>query len=286
VIDVEGLTRQAGELEPLPAIVTRLAGLVARDRPDVEQIVDVIASDPGLAASLLRYVNASSTSEQKQITTCRAAVDRLGLGPVLAVAVAANLRRRIDRPLPQLGLAGGDLWRHSVATALVVEEVARATDVYVPPETAAAALLHDVGKPLLAPRLGPTTLTALELARDENGLSPVRAEAELLGVDHGELGAAIARAWKLPRSVVQGIRHHHEPSRGTSAICDVVHVANAVAKTIPGARRTRPDVAAGTWEGLQRGAVRRLGLSIEVLSGVANVAARRFDPMLAQYSTA
>jgi len=286
VIDVEGLTRQAGRLEPLPAIVRRVAALVACDRPDVEQVIQVVADDPGLSASLLRYVNSIAGTERRQITTCRAAVDRIGPGPLLAVAVASCLRRRIDRPLPQLGLGAGELWRHSVAAALVVEELAGASDVYVPPESAAAALLHDVGKPLLADRLGPTTLMAMELAREEQGLSPHEAEAALLGVDHGELGAIIARSWKLPHSIVQGVRHHHQPSRGNGAICDVVHVANEVAKTIPGARRARPGDRLGTWEGLERHAVRRLGLSLELLSGVVNVAAGRYDAMLARYSTA
>lgn len=286
MIDLEGLTRQAGELEPLPAIVSRLAALVARDRPDPERIVDVVAGDPGLSDSLLRYVNSLSRPGRRQTTTCRAAVERIGIGPVLAVTVASSLRRRIDLPLPQFGLAGGELWRHSVAASLVVEELSGATDIHVPPESAAAALLHDVGKPLLASRLGPKTLAALELAREENPAQPHEAEAELLGMSHGELGGIIARHWKLPQTIVQGIRHHHQPSLGTSPICDVVHVANEVAKMVPGARAAGPARHGGAWEGLQRAAMKRLGLSLEVLAGVTNVAADRFDPMLAQYSTA
>ena len=54
----------------------------------------------------------------------------------------------------------------------------------------------------------------------------------MLGVHHGEAGGLVARHWKLPRRIVAGITYHHEPDAGSDPVCDVVHVANVLAKRV------------------------------------------------------
>lgn len=66
-------------------------------------------------------------------------------------------------------------------------------------------------------------------AREQGGESNLRAEIEILGVHHGELGGLIGSHWNLPPRVVRGITYHHAPAAGFDVICDVTHLANVLA---------------------------------------------------------
>jgi len=285
VIDLEALIREARDMEPLPATAARLAGLVAAEDPDLNEIVDVITYDQALTAKLLRYANSAASASRHPISTVRTAVIRMGIGTVLAVTVASAMRGRLDSALPQFGLGEGEMWRHSVASAVAAETVAGLTDVFVPPESFTAALLHDVGKLLLARHLDQEVQAWLRRALEEGGRTSVDAEAELLGVSHGELGGLIAQHWKLPISIVQGISFHHDPNRGGSPICDVVYVANSVAKQVlempdGGDAGLSPD------HGVLPEPLARLGLDAERSARVVTEAADRLDEVLAQYAVA
>jgi putative nucleotidyltransferase with HDIG domain len=155
---------------------------------------------------------------------------RVGVGPVLSFVAATTLRPLLIRAIPAYGLSEGDLWRHSVAAALACEVIAQKAQVEVPPDSFTASLLHDIGKLTLSRFLDADHQRRLAAAREQGGESSLRVEIEILGVHHGELGGLIASHWKLPQRVVMGITYHHSPAAGNDVICDVVHVANVLAK--------------------------------------------------------
>jgi HD-like signal output (HDOD) protein len=101
----------------------------------------------------------------------------------------------------------------------------------LPPETATAALLHDVGKLVMSRYLRPPVLDLLAQARG-SGLQRLEAEREVLLVHHGELAGLMAQAWRLPESIVQAVGGHHEPSTVDSPLAYAVHLCDVVAKAI------------------------------------------------------
>ncbi len=235
VLDHDELLVQAQELEPLPATSTRLASLVANPNSDMNAIVEAISLDSALTVKLLRIANSAASGARSEIATVNAAVMRIGTGSVLSIAVAAGIRGRMMEGLEGYGLEEGQLWQHSVATALAAESLGGICQAQVPPESFTAALLHDVGKLVLARYLRPEVVALLHRARAESGASLSEAEQELLDVDHAELGGVVARHWKLPRAIVAGIEHHHRPEAGSAAgealeiVPWVVHLADLVA---------------------------------------------------------
>ena len=95
-----------------------------------------------------------------------------------------------------------------------------------------AALLHDIGKLVLVQFLEPDVLGYLGEAWARGDMTSVQAEIEILGFHHGELGGLIAQHWQLPARIVAAITHHHTPDEGHDVVCDVVCMANVVAKRI------------------------------------------------------
>jgi putative nucleotidyltransferase with HDIG domain len=123
------------------------------------------------------------------------------------------------------------MWRHSVTSALASELVKNATSLYVPASVMTAALLHDVGRLVLAKALTPHMLHLIaELAEAEN-LAPLEAERAVLMTDHAELGAIAAEAWQLPDAIVEAIRHHHAPLQSSSPLATIVALSDELAHT-------------------------------------------------------
>jgi len=165
-----------------------------------------------------------------------------------------------------------------VASALAVEPIARRARTPVPPECFTAALLHDIGKIVLARFLSPDELKWLAEARDLGG-SSLQAEMEVLGVNHAELGGQIAGHWKLPERLAAGITFHHTPDDGHDLVCDVVYLANIAAKRIgEGVVRAPDEVTA------QGSSLTRLGLTPTVWEDLILTLPASFEATLAQYA--
>jgi len=278
MIEAAALVKAAHGLDPLPATVARLASLVVRPDWSLNDAAHLVEFDPALTGRLLRLANSAAMAGLSPVNTARDAIMRVGIGPALAFAAASGLRKQLKRALPEYGLTEGQLWRHSVASALAVEPIARRARTPVPPECFTAALLHDIGKIVLARFLSPDELKWLAEARDLGG-SSLQAEMEVLGVNHAELGGQIAGHWKLPERLAAGITFHHTPDDGHDLVCDVVYLANIAAKRIgEGVVRAPDEVTA------QGSSLTRLGLTPTVWEDLILTLPASFEATLAQYA--
>jgi HD-like signal output (HDOD) protein len=232
VLDLHQLIAKAYDLDPIPMSGTKLANLVADPESSLESIIQVVSLDQALTARILRAANSAASAARSQINTVRDAVVRLGRSTILTLGFGAKVRQQLQQPLPEFGLAENVLWRHSVAAALAVESMGVLGKVPIPPESYAAALLHDIGKLVLARFLDPETLTYLRRSQEEGRCNPLQAEMEILEVNHAELGGMIARHWGLPSSLSLGIQYHHNPNDDLPLVCHVVCVADQLAKII------------------------------------------------------
>ncbi|MGH9759066.1 MAG: HDOD domain-containing protein, partial [Candidatus Acidiferrales bacterium] len=94
-----------------------------------------------------------------------------------------------------------------------------------------AALLHDVGKLVLAMRSPQNLARALSGAAEEKK-PQFEVEEELMGVSHAEVGAYLLGIWGLPCPVVEAVAHHHRPERIPHDKLDavgIVYIANCLA---------------------------------------------------------
>ena len=231
-IDQSELLVAVSELEPLPPTVARLAQVFSSGNWSADEIEEIITLDQALAARVLSRANSAASASAVEVVRVRDAVVRIGIGPVLSLVTGHAVRGTVQPALIEYGLTEGELWRHSVASALAVEVLASACSHPLPAESFAAALLHDIGKLIMVRFLDSSQLVLIAEARDREHLSAIEAEVDVLGVHHGEAGGLVARHWKLPRRIVAGITHHHEPDAGSDLVCDVVHVANVLAKRV------------------------------------------------------
>lgn len=281
MLDYNQLVRAAEGLDPVPMSVSRLVGVVARDHWAFSEVEQVISLDQSLTGRLLQVANSAASATLIPIGTVKDAIIRVGVGPVLSFSMACCIGPQFKRALPEYGLSEGDLWKHSVATSLAAEIVMAMAPNPVPAEAVTAALIHDVGKLVLARFLTPDLLHALAEARAQGDGPSMQAEIDVLGVHHGQLGGLITRHWNLPDRLAEAVTHHHTPDRAEDILCDAVHVANITAKLVMGGASQRAaDVTPA------ESAVQRLGLTGPFLERICNHVSRRLEEVLARYGVA
>jgi HD-like signal output (HDOD) protein len=63
----------------------------------------------------------------------------------------------------------------------------------------------------------------------EEKISFERAEREILGIDHSEVGALLMKEWHFPDNLVEPVLYHHDPDNAPQEhrlVTDYVHIAS------------------------------------------------------------
>ena len=195
-----------------------------------KDLVGVIEKDPVMTMKVLRVINSAYYSLPQKITSVNQSVVYLGLNTVknLALVFAAV------GILPRMNAAGLDIQRyllHSLTTAAIARQLGGqyARGEADPGDCYIAGLLHDFGKVVLAQYLAPEFRQALELTH-QDGMSLHQAERQVIGVDHGFIGAKLAERWQFPPNLVEVIRMHHAGNQAPDAMMDCLQVANQISR--------------------------------------------------------
>ena len=233
MITLELIMEQASTLAPLPQTACRLAALVADDHSTIDQIAAVVEYDQVLTADVLRFANSAASASQRRIDTVRNAIIRMGAARILERLIAGHVRSTMRQPIAGYGFQGDDLWRHSVAAAVVAESLGTFTGTQIAGISFTAALLHDIGKLVIGRLIGGDELRSLLAKVDCEGNEAFEtSEKRLLGYSHAQIGAQICSAWNLPERIVTAIRDHHRTDEVTDPVVDCVRLSNLTAKLI------------------------------------------------------
>ena len=229
---VDDYIKGATHLPPAPRILPQLLILLNQPNADSGRLVELIAHDPGLTASVLRLCNSALLGNALPASDLREAVTRLGFTQVFRLVAAISGAPALTPAQPGYGFSVGELWRHSVTAAVAAQMVARQlqeNDTLV----FTATLLHDIGKVILANALRPLH-PKLHRSVEQSYASMLEAEEELLGVQHADTGARLLELWKFPENLAQAVRFHHDPlaSRPHERLASLVYLGNLLAYLI------------------------------------------------------
>jgi HD-GYP domain-containing protein (c-di-GMP phosphodiesterase class II)/DNA-binding CsgD family transcriptional regulator len=198
------LRRAIAEFDTVPAFepaVERTLAATEFGGPLVGDLAGAIESDIGATVAILRAAQRRSDARV------------VGVPDALALLTAGEVRDAIGA-LPAVAFP----WRTKFEALLLrcqshAQAVARATDriaLLLRPssrdELVAAALLHDVGKLLLA-LVSPDFADGTNLR--DTPEEALRRERREFGFDHATLGGLLAERWGLSDGVVRGVSGHH-----------------------------------------------------------------------------
>ena len=150
-------------------------------------------------------------------------------------------------------------WRRSLYTATAARILSRRAGIVQQEEAFIGGLLQDVGMVALSQALGDEYAAVLEEAAGDHAALRDH-ERQVLGLDHTEVGAALAESWKLPPIIVAPIRHHEAPDGADPELLTLVQsvaLGNRVADIFlsadgEGAAPETYYTQAKTWFGIPR----------------------------------
>lgn len=208
---VDEVLKLVKDIQPFPKVAQRVMGLLADPDTDVRALAEVIQYDEVITANVLKICNAPYFGLARKISSLREALVVIGdenLKDIIITSSSAGFYKGAVGAGYQL--EQGDLWRHSVAVAIMtkllvgkVPEVDRAAAF-------TAGLLHDIGKRFLSSFVS-DDFERIMAKVGEGESSFVEAEKEVLGITHAELGGIVLKRWEFPEEIQLAVMRHHDP---------------------------------------------------------------------------
>ena len=257
-LDAEILKEKAQTIE-LPATVREVLQILDQDDVDFSRLESVLRADPGLVMRILAVANSPFYGFSGEIVSLRHACMVLGLHTIRHIIMGVGVLEAFP------AAAGNHLdvkhfRQHSAATGAVAQVLSGAVDLD-PDKAFTAGLLHDIGKMVLDVHF-PNAYARVLIQQCNMSCRARDAELSVLGMDHAQVGAVVAEAWKLPAQIRDAIgRHHDVAGVDCPLMAALVHVADYTAHRVHHAvgqdgdplPELRPEAL--LWLGLDAGAL-------------------------------
>ena len=242
------------EAERQPALIeSREQALeqVNRGAPPHE-VAAVVEADVGLTCAIVRA--AGQLQGGGRIRSIADGVERLGPGAVEAILRSAPTYDIFNGD-GRLALAPDRFRLHALVVQRAADRVAELSGIGDRDELALAAILHDIGRPVLA-RLHPNYAERFD-RRGATADDRIAAERRELGIDHALVGGVLTRRWGVHARIAEAIERHH--TRQAEGMAAVIRVADMVAAHVEDCPVSTQDLV---------DAAERCGLDEEAIRGV------------------
>jgi putative nucleotidyltransferase with HDIG domain len=228
-----GMVGSVQDLPLLPRTYMELSRALADPGISFRKIVKIVEQDVAISAKILQLVNSAFFGLPREITTLHTAISFLGTQMVQNLVLSAEVFHVFDKAASFGDFSFEELHTHSQLVAKIAGRIP--APAHVRSAAVIAALLHDVGKLVLATRSPKHFARALEGVQTEK-LPLYAVEENLIGVSHAEVGAYLLGLWGLPSPIVEAVAHHHHPASIPHDSLDavgIVHIANSLAHEHP-----------------------------------------------------
>ncbi len=210
--DIEDIIKKIRILTPVSQVANKVMELVEDPESVMSDLSEVISYDSSITASLLKLANSAYFGLPGKFDTVHQAVVYLGMDQVVDLVLITSCSGNFKNPQKGYDLKEGELWKASVASAILAKDLAVKKGVGKKHMIFTGALLKDIGKVILSQYVEKSFEKILSIVCTE-GKTFIEAEKMVIGIDHCELGALVAKSWNFPESMTQIIKNHHDPRK-------------------------------------------------------------------------
>lgn len=224
VTEIRSTIQDVRDLPTLPNIAFEVMKFAGNPTKGITDLVEVMEVDVALTGKVLRTANSAYYGVPRKIDSLRMALVVIGMDEISNLVTTASVLKAFPARPGGSEWDAAAFWFHSAAIAELTTGLYDALAVPRPTGAYVAGLLHDIGRLVLHQYFHPYLMECDTLAEKE-GIPRHRAEQQLLGVDHGHVGAWLAQRWNLPEEISGSIAQHHirpadAPTHGLSAVID------------------------------------------------------------------
>ncbi len=227
-LSVEKIVMMTGDLPPMPNVAAKVMEMMSNPMMDGKSIHRLISTDQALASKILKIANSALYSFSKEISSLGHAISIIGFNTISSLVIASSTKNAFFKG--KMGLQDKMIWEHSLASAFGCRDLARKKLGAGKMEVAfLSGLLHDIGKIILSKKI-PDQYNAIVQEAYNTKTPFAYLEMNALGFTHAEVGALVAKKWKLPSVIQECIQFHHDPSKAENAkeTVDIVDTLNYI----------------------------------------------------------
>lgn len=218
--------KKTAAVPSIPQVVTRFLEIMQDPSFEYEDLVKILSADAGTVSEILRLVNSALFGVRQKVVSLHQALTLLGPKRTRSML----LGRYLVDSMPDNNVGGLDMsyfWRRSLASSVVASRFADAILPRHRDEAFIAALLADIGIPILAEAL-PQEYAPI-VVRFAPRQIPVTPDEELEAVDatHSDVAAMVLTHWSLPESVCRAVNLQHSDNPGDGTEATVARILNA-----------------------------------------------------------
>jgi putative nucleotidyltransferase with HDIG domain len=199
-------------IESIPTLESsrmRLFTALQEETSTLEDIEDIVSSDPAMAAKIMRLANSSFYRHSENHAGIQKSLMTIGLDMVKCIALSMSIMDAFGTETLMLR----SLWRHSYSVGLIARALGKTK--YEKDRLFTGGLLHDLGRIVLLCKLPEEYVPLYDL----DGYWPDNTvEENVFAVNHALIGGMVAEQWHFPPEVIRIIRYHHEPVDYLSAL--------------------------------------------------------------------
>lgn len=263
----EEIINSMDTLQPIPQVALKILRLINEDNYDVTVLTEEMRKDQILSALTIKLCNSVYVSSLKKIESMDHALVYLGQKKLVKFVLSATIKSFFDQAGMGYSLCKGGIYHHAVGTALIAEEIARTTKKAEPALAYTGGLLHDIGKVVLDQHIqAGSPLFYRQLS--EEGKDSSEVEKTVFGLDHQEVGTILAGQWSFPTSLIEVVKHHHQPENALqyTNLVHIIYLADLLMSRFNVALEVERMETTALAERLKT-----LGFSIDAFSDIVNM---------------
>ena len=217
---VENLILECVNLPTLPGIALKIIEAYQKPEPDIQEIGDLLTTDPPLTAKILKIVNSCFYGLPTKIASVHHAIKLLGGKAIKNLALSFTLIQTLQSNQYE-SIDYKRFWKKSLvgatATKLLSEKLEpdHADDAFI------LGLLQDIGVLMLGYCVPRQYALVLNEVGKTSNIDP-QAESQVIGINHQDIGEYLTKSWGLPNTFYLPIGYHHTPDKLPPAQSSVI----------------------------------------------------------------
>ncbi len=214
LLEQESLKKIVAGLDDLPSVpklYREVERLLQQGECSLDEVSKLIRQDAAMTIKILQVVNSGFYGLSRSIRDVHEAIVLLGTETIRSIILSASLFLQFEKT--KIGGYSIDaLARNSFHVAGLAKKIAlhEGQDEEFVENCFLAGVVHNIGQLVLAANCEKQFTQAIEIS-NEKKIPLYRAEREVFGSSHAEVGAYLLGLWGVSFSVVEAVAYHHSP---------------------------------------------------------------------------
>ena len=203
------IVRKFSDTKTLPHVDLKVGELDSNPNSTMQDFEETIALDPILVTRLLRLVNSPFFGLANKVERISKAVVFVGMKNLRNLVAVDAIRDLFTESDAKQGFSRASLWLHSATVATLTDMIGKRIFGDSREDLFLAGIIHDIG--LIAEDQVAGDLLRKACDAYKTGVkSFIQCETEIIGTDHCEIGALLAKEWHMPDDVLNAVKSHHD----------------------------------------------------------------------------